>query len=141
MRDRRDALIVQDRVANESLREENKHEVAPLLAEIRAERAKIEAEIVDTRTRHAALRAEHGAALGAAMEPVRSAAEAELRESYTALLRSWRELDRIHDELRRAGAKVPSTTPATRVEPLIRRLLFSAINDTAGFKEIGARAA
>src|SRR3954447_16030058 len=37
--------------------------LSPLLAEIRAERAKVEAEIVDTRKRHATLRAEYGAAL------------------------------------------------------------------------------
>jgi hypothetical protein len=79
LRDRRDALIVQDRTASETLREENKHEVGPLLAEIRAERAKVEAEIVDTRARHAALRAEHGAAFAAALEPARAAAEEEFR--------------------------------------------------------------
>src|SRR4051812_1300477 len=66
LRDRRDALIVQARVANESLREENKHEIAPLLAEIHADRARIESEITSTRNQHVSLRAEHGAALAAA---------------------------------------------------------------------------
>jgi len=141
LRDRRDGLFEQNRGANESLREENKHEIGPLLAEIRAERTRVEAEITSTRKRHATLRAEHGSALAAAMEPVRSVAEREFRECYTALLCSWRSLDRIHDVLRSAGAKVPSTTPANKMEPMIRRLLFSAVGDPEGFREIAALAA